>query len=356
MKNILLILNLIVSVSIFGQTSDLNSTKIDTNYTWRNSSIVERDSFYLDLPIVNNSDYKTHFRISLTGQTVDFFSNDNVNFQGILTNEITEYKTVKAEWGEGSESYQIISQKLQIDSDLCSTVAMRILKTGQGSLPTDSLISTWNKWYLHCGSIEFQFNTNGDYHAQTYHCPWSQPDTAKFKNIIISNFELLNEKLELEKYYDEFEDLLPKGKTYSRDGYRMIYIFTDEQSEAWEKDKPRRDYLKSIKDTIDNYLRTELSEQDKILDNINCFEDYRLTFGENGKLEKVKVSDYNKPKLSDGLDFYFEDRQEIRKCRKLIKQIFKEIDLSSFNLKYKFYRTLSFGLEGEIQLRDDTIY
>jgi len=164
-------------------------------------------------------------------------------------------------------------------------------------------------------------------------------------------YDTIGQILDLQNKYSEFESRLEKGKTYSKNGFLMKYIMTEKQSIAFQKNKPRRDYLNSIKDTIDNYLKSEYAKQKIQFNEIDCFEDYRLTFNENGKLKKVKVSDYNKPKLSDGLDFYFEDKREIRKCRKLIKQIFKEIDLSSFNLKYKVYRTLSFGLENEMQLR-----
>ncbi len=103
-------------------------------------------------------------------------------------------------------------------------------------------------------------------------------------------------------------------------------------------------------------MKSEIAKQKIQFSEIDCFEDYQLIFNVNGKLEKVKVSEYDKPKISNGLDFYFEDKREIRKCKKMIKQIFKEIDLSSFNLKYKINRTLSFGYEKEIQLRDNTIY
>ncbi len=77
----------------------------------------------------------------------------------------------------------------------------------------------------------------------------------------------------------------------------MMYKMTDQQSEHLRKSKPQRDFMKSVKDTIDTYLNSELQKQDIKLNGIDCFEDYRLTFGKNGKLKKVTLSDYDKPTL-----------------------------------------------------------
>ena len=169
-------------------------------------------------------------------------------------------------------------------------------------------------------------------------------------------YDTIGQMLDLQTKYSEFKSKLKKGKTYSKNGFVMMYIKTDRQSLAYQKNKPQREYLKSIKDTIDIYLKSEIAKQKIQLDEIDCFEDYHLVFNKNGKLRKLEVADYDKPKLSDGLYFYFEDKREIRKCKKLIKRIFKEIDLSSFNLKYTICRALSFGLENDVQLRDSTIY
>ena len=224
------------------------------------------------------------------------------------------------------------------------------------ALPRGASFKSWTRWYLHCGSLNFEIQNDGKYIKQSFHCPWSQPDSVEFKDVILANYDFVKQELKLDSIYQEFWSQLPKGKTYSRSGYGMTYIMTDEQEASWNKDKPRRDYLKSIKDTVDSYLRDALQKQQINLDDIDCFEDYRLTFNEDGKLWNLKVSDYNKPKLFDGLSWYMEDKKEIRKCKRLIKKVFREIDLSSFNLKYKVFRTLSFGQDGEVQLRDDTIY
>jgi hypothetical protein len=346
MKSILLILSFLTFSSVYGQTG-LTSYSAD---------LPLQDSLEVSLVDIEKSEYAFYFRLLLSGQTVEIFSQDNKNYQGIISNSIKEYNQIKVDDEYRTQATKLFTEKVSIDSSVASSIAQQIIESGQPSIPTDTLIKSWTRWYLHCGSLNFEIQNNGKYIRQSFHCPWSQPDSVEFKDVILSNYDLLKRELRLDSIYQFFWSQLPKGKTYSRSGYGMTYIMTDEQKAAWNKDKPRRDYLKSLKDTIDSFLRAELEKQQIKLDDIGCFEDYRLTFNEDGKLWKLKVSDYNKPKLFDGLGWYFEDKREIRKCKKLIKKVFREIDLCSFDLKYKVYRTLSFGLEGEIQLRDDTIY
>ena len=135
----------------------------------------------------------------------------------------------------------------------------------------------------------------------------------------------------------------------------MTYIMTEKQEEAWKKDKPRRDYLKSIKDTIDNYINFKLDslQATSNLMKFSCFDSYHLTFSKNGKLKKIWTSPEDNMKIGDGLSFYIEDKLEIWKCRKKIKKIFKLINLKSFHLRYELYRTFYFDIG---TITDDTIY
>lgn len=346
MKNILVILTILTFNSVYGQTG-LTSYSAD---------LPMRDSLEVALIDIEKSNFTFYFRLLLSGQTVEIYSQDNETYEGNIINSIKEYNDIKFGNEYRTQATKLYTEKVHIESSTASSVAQQIISSGQLSIPTDTLIEKWKRWYLHCGSLNFEIKYSGKYFEQSFHCPWRQPDFVEFKAMILSNYDLLKRELKLDSIYHNFWSQLPKGKTYSRNGYGMTYIMTDEQEANWNKDKPRRDYLKSIRDTIDSYLRAELQKQQFKLDEIHCFEDYRLTFNEDGKLWKLKVSDYNKPKLIDGLNWYLEDKREIRKCKKLIKNAFKEIDLSLFKLEYKVYRTLSFRLEGEIQLRDDTIY
>lgn len=343
-----------------GQENGLRTKLIDENYTWRTVSSEQLDSFYFDLQPIQTTKFKSHFRISLTGQIIDFYSSDNSKYHGKLTNYSTEYISVKNKDNDYDQNkeYQYVIEQIDLEQSNVENIVEKFIRTGQPEIPTDTLIASWQRNFLHCNGLIFQFNINGKYTKQTFHCPWGQNDSVEFKNIILNNYQTLKSTFQLDSLYDSFESKLPKGKTYSRDGYRMMYKMTDRQSESWKKSQPQRDYMKSIKDTVDNYINSELKKRNIELNKIECFEDYRLTFGKNGKLKNVNLSAYDKPTLkkSLGLSDYLEDKREIKKCRRKIKQIFRDIDFSFLNLETEIYRTFSFGLNNEIQLRDDTIY
>ncbi|MFK7907667.1 MAG: hypothetical protein AB8B69_21190 [Chitinophagales bacterium] len=352
MKQILLTIFLLFTIfQAFAQTT-LKSTRIDTNYTWKNSTLIERNHFYLKLPVVEKSQYKTHFRISLTGQIIDFFSEDSISFKGILTNEIIEYKETETKWGKGSEKYQIVYQTQELDESLSTQLAKQIIESGQVAIPTDSLIEGWNDGYLHCKSIDFQFKIDEFYKELSFSCTNNQLDSIRFKSIILSNEELLKNELDLETKYIEFKNLLPKGKTYSKDGYKMLYFIATDGIPEWEKNAPRRAYLKSIKDSLDNYLEKEVSKQGIDLEEMECLEDYYVAFGTDGRLKKVQIPKHEKLDLRKGRG----NKKEVKQCRKKIKSIFRKADLGSFNLKYKVYRVISCDAKGEVKIKDYTLY
>lgn len=356
MKPFFLLFILSISTYTIAQTGKLQTANIDTNFSWHNSTLTERDSFYFNMPIVKYSKYKTHFRISLSNQTIDLFSNNNISFQGLLTNKIIAYKLVKTDLGETNKANHYVFQKIEIDSVLSTTIANKLLLSEQYNIPTDDLIPHWTKWYLHCGGIRFQFKLDDSYSEQSFHCPWSQPDTIMYVDIITSNYKLIKEELDLEKHHDDFFSLLPKGCTYSRDGSTKMYKLTETEIESLARGNPRREHLKSIKDTVDNYIKSELKKQNIELNGMSCFKPYYIIYDKNGDLKKVDILNHQKPKLSDGLSLYLEEKRELRKCKKLVKRVFKKIDLSGFDLRYGIRRIVSFVGEGELKFYDNTKY
>ncbi len=354
-KTTLLILSFLIGLNSYSQ-NELHSIELNDEYSWRNHSEAELNEFYFGIDPIEKSEFKYHFRHQRDGQIIDIYSKNGESFSGELINSITEYRSIKTEYGKDSKADKYVYEKVELNTKNVTEIGRLILNQKLYSIPTDTLIEGWNFGWLDCGAVSFSFKTENNFQFSEYSCHWHQNDSINYVATIKKMYDSIGQILDLQNKYSEFESKLKKGKTYSKNGFMMMYIMTEKQSLAFQKSKPQREYLKSIKDTVDNYLKSEISKQNIKFNEIDCFEDYLLTFNKNGKLGKVKVSDYNKPKLSDGLDFYFEDKREIRKCRKLIKRIFKEIDLSSFNLKYKVNRTLSFGLENKVQLRDNTIY
>lgn len=345
MKYILSIITILTFSSIYGQTG-LTSYSAD---------LPAQDSLEVPLIDIEKSDYVFYFRLLQSGQTVEIYSQDYESYDGEIINSIKEYNQIKVEDEYRTKATKLYSEKVPIESSKATYIAHQIIESGQFSIPTDTLIQTWTRWYLHCGSLNFEIKNDGKYLKQSFHCPWSQQDSVEFKDVIISNYDLLKRELKLDSIYQSFRLQLPKGKTYSRSGYGMTYIMTDEQEAAWKKDKPRRDYLKSIKDTIDSYLEIRLKEIQSTTDSVNspCYSAH-LTFGRNGKLKEIRTN--RDMKLSDGLSWYIEDLIEDRRCKKAIKRIFKKIDLSSFNLKHEVYRTFYRSLGDGWTITDNTIY
>jgi hypothetical protein len=251
-----IIIFITLTVSAKGQINGLKTKLIDESYAWNKVSGEVFDNYYFNLQPLQTSKFQSHIRISLTGQIIDFYSIDNKNYLGKLTNYITEYKTLKDKNNDypQNQEYQYIIEQSNLDEILVNKMVEKLYTTGQPKIPTDSLIASWQHNFRHCNSLIFQFKINGNYTKQFFHCPWGQKDSSEFKNIIVDNYQALNSIFRLDSSYKIFESKLTKGKSYTRDGYRMIYKMTDSQFENWNKDKPIRDYLKSLKDSIDNYI------------------------------------------------------------------------------------------------------
>jgi len=343
-----------------GQDNGLRTKLIDENYEKNFQSSSAFDSFYFELQSVQSSQFKTHIRIKMAGQIIDFYSMDNIKYYGILTNYTLEYMHVKSKKVKFSKTkkYRYHIGKTTLKQTKVDSIVNILFHTGQAEIPTDTLIPAWRCSFLHCEGIVFQFKINGKYSKQTYHCPWGQNDTMAYKNIILNNYQSLISIFQLNALYDSFENKLPKGKTYTIDGYRMSYMMTARQIDIWKQGQPMRDYLKSIKDTIDSYLKAELKKKQVELSTSDCFQSYYLLFGKNGRLKKVMVSPTDKPLLKDAfgpLD-YWTERRHIKKCERKIKKIFNDCDLGFLNLKYNIYRTISFCINNEAYLRDQTTY
>lgn len=349
MKYILLIFTFVALKTLCGQTA-ISSYPMN---------IVMSDTLTMELVDIENTPYSYYFRFYKNGQTVDIYLDDEGEYHGTVTNWIKEYDQVKIDDDYHTEAIAFYSEQVPIESSQASSIAIQINATGQPSIPTDSLIESWKRWYLHCGSLTFEIKYGDHYNHQTFHCPWSQPDSVPYAKTIVANNELINNELKLDSLYQHFMTQLPKGKTYSRDGYRMTYRLSEEEEKAWKTDKPRRDYLKSIKDTVDRYLNSKINNALSSFDlsDISCYDGYHLTFGKNGKLKKIWTNPEGNYKLSDGLSWYLEDRMEMKRCYKQVKRIFRKVDLRSFDLKYEVYRTFYFEMgDDEWMLIDDTVY
>lgn len=325
---------LFFSNALYSQEGKLKIVTEDPRYTWRTHSKSDLDSFYFELPKVNKSHFSTHFRISFTGQIIDLYSNNNSEFKGSLTNiAITNKKLNSSEGQEQKGKTQFIFQVKPIDKQILSQVANHILKSGQDSIPTDTLIKSWNKYFLHCNSIRFEFKINGEYSEQNFHCPWGQNDSLIYKKTIVSNYKYLLKELNLELLYRQFIDELPKGRSYSKDGYMWMYLMTERQLAYYQKIKPHRDYMVSVKDTLNKYLSDTLTKIFSKKGILNCYYQFFLNFSKNGELKKIRTNT-TFADLEDRLDYY--------KCKRKIRKAFKKIRIDFIKPRSSFGKELNF--------------
>lgn len=324
----------------------MNKVDLDENYSWQNHSEEEINKYYFGLKPINDSDNKYHFRYIKTGQIIDLISNDGIEFSGQLTNVITEYKSIKTEFGKESKAKNYVYEIKKLDKTISTKVGKYILKQKTYSIPADTLISNWNFGWFDCFGISLNYKLKDKFHLTSYTCPWNQLDSIKYVTQIKNTYKFINHTLELENEYSKFTSKLEKGKSYSKDSYTMMYLLTDKENKLRKKGKPQRDYLKSIKDTIDNYLEKELNRLISNSTELNCYDDYHLIFSKNGKLKSMKVDMGFWERLSD---------KDYKKCKRILKEAFREIRIDFVDTKYDFYRELSFG-QKEIYIYDPTIY
>tara|TARA_R110000823_G_C15872671_1_gene494288 strand:+ start:169 stop:1215 length:1047 start_codon:yes stop_codon:yes gene_type:complete len=302
--------------------------------------------YYFDLVPLENSKYNFHFRYIKSGQIIDLHKENNGEFSGQITNFIQETKEVKTDYGYNSEPINYVFTKIKIAETKALKLGQYILKTKSNEIPTDSLISNWNFNWLDCGAIKFKYKVKDKISSGTYTCPQNQNDSIKYVTNIKNLKDTIANILELKASFDDFTNKLPKGASYKIDGWITMYKLSEKQLEWRKKNKPMRDYLKTIKDTIDNYLELELNRLIPNSADLDCFDDYRLTFNKNGRLKSMKV------------DMGFWERtfdKDYKKCRRILKKAFRKIRIDFIDPKYAFYRDLSFGGK-EIYITDPTLY
>ncbi|OCK52571.1 hypothetical protein BA768_12010 [Chryseobacterium sp. CBo1] len=313
-------------------------------------------TIYNVLPIEKSEDL-VNVRILFPGQIIELAKSKDNKYFGYILNKTTQYNYSRRDRNKLKNTVEFF-QKYPLKQKKTKEVIDKLIQTNQINLPTDSLIENWNRNYLHCNQINFQFKILNNLQKQQYNCPLHQNEEKQTVKIIAENIRFVQNQLKLDSIYKNFESNLPSGKNYSNDGYRMMLKLSKKQIEIWQKYKPYREYLKLKKDTVDNYLNTFIQNKNLNPYKINCFETYYLEFAKKGNLKKIFVANYDKPRWENVIGFkdFLQDKREIKKCKKIIKEIFLKADLSWLNLKFNLNRSISFDLDGNPKLSDEAIY
>ncbi|MCU0437580.1 MAG: hypothetical protein MUC49_06665 [Raineya sp.] len=341
-------------LEVFGQTT-LQKKKLNDRYSWKNNvSQSKINYFYFKLRPLQSSPYKTHIRIEYLSQVVDLYSNDNIYFESFLTNIITKYPKDENKKMNSSKGYAYYFEKIALNSEKAKLVVNKLYETQQPAIPTDSLIPHWNNLYIHCSTLTFEYRIEGKYHQQEYSCLQVQDiDSVAYTEILLNNLKFIKKELSLDSLYTRFLNKLPKGKSYSRNGYGIMYIPTKKENLEYLNSIPQLQYLKPLKDTITNFLKYEVSKLN--IKNTKMYKDYSLavTFDKQGNIENIKpVYERKEDRVS-----YFKRKKDSKIYSKKIKEICKNIPIVNLKLEYGFTRVFHINNQFQIwSINDDTFY
>jgi hypothetical protein len=319
-----------LSLSTFGQTEKkvniptYNDGDTSLWYIWK----CERAKT-VHLPSLISDNRKIVFRVWLSDQIVDIWTNDYKTFNGVLTNYAASYASTTKRTNK-SKSGKIYSDQVLLDISLARQ-NYKLFKTID-SIPSEDSVVGWEQG---CDGVTYCFETSSTdtYSFKSYWTPEAQDSSLAEAQLIQSFIDKLYDLLNLEAEYSKFFKTLKPG-AYS-DGSIMITIkLTRKQIRKIQAEAPYYDYLDSISDSLNKYLCDTLT-------NIfvsygvysNSFLDYRLRFSSKNKLTKIIRTDN---------EYYsFADRFENFEWKRRIRKAFRHVDISFVTSKIPYWKTLS---------------
>lgn len=305
-----------------GQESDVVFKELDTAITY--------PSLKSKLSIVASSPHENHIRILQSGQLIDFWETDD-SFSGEVLDFIQVADT-------NIYHYSIT----EIPADLSKFALNKYAKSGIPGFLKDSVKPDCDAIAFDCFGASIESRWEDIYRETSYFCPWIQEDSLNYIDSVVSFLKYLDATDFLEQTADALFDTIPGGQFYTRNNFMYIYKRTPEQLEAWEKDKPRREYVDSVSKYIDPYIMEEIQKTDSSKVQYCDYSVFYVKYKKNGKFDWIKVAQQSKYKIYEDGYFWFEERREIRKCKRYVRKSVRKIDLSRFDLKYDVVREFTF--------------
>lgn len=350
MKPTLSILFLLSTVLLSAQTSEIHITHDPPSVEYGDPM---EDSLYFNLPMIENSQHIIHIRIDLGLQLVDIYSEDSINYLGIITNTIQQSDS-RIGWFERIEFENQVYQYVELDSGIANEIANRIFSTRIDTFPTSGEIESWSNLWIHAKRIGYQFKIGDRYSQSSYYAFQNQADTVPYASTLVENYVFIRDTLELDTAYQKFIDLLPVGYYYTMNGYRSLYKYTPKETEAWLAGAPRRNYLRANKARIDSTIQMQLDTMNIPTPECSCFTDFMIYFDKDGKMKSIEVIYYDRPSFLEEPIEYFIKWREIKYCRRLIKPVFQKIDIGQID--YEFSRTVNFNNDGILSFTNSEVY
>lgn len=289
----------------------------------------------LGLKQLSESSDSFRFRFWTDKQVVDIWTTSGLNYDAIVTSYTNSYEPYDDEKKKKKSPVNYQSQ-FRIDTSIARK-AFELTKSID-IIPTDKFIKNWKQGF---DGIEYivEVTTPSTYSFKTYWTPTVQ-DSSLIEAKMIQKFVIdLDSLLEMHhKYWNFFANLKP-GSYY--DGGSMVRIkLTPKQIAYYKKTKPFRDYLDSISDTLNHYLSDTLTKIFSTLGQPKCYDQFLLKFSPKNKLLKITTNS----KFSDK-----EDKRAFIKCKKMIREAFKNIRVDFVHSKVGYWKELSFW-DGKVSI------
>lgn len=291
---------------------------------------IKPDSFYEkigkkipleNLLLTNDSIY---FRFRKSNQIVDIWSEDGEIFKGVIINYT--YKQKSDDEVQPQNTGRLFLKRIAIDSRICRRIYH--ISENIAAIPTQDSIPGWD-WGTDYSQVTFEIVSPGYYCRKEYKEPknTSVPQ-AKIVQNVIDSFDTL---LRLQKSFDDFTNSLPFGCCYTLSPFLWLRKLNKAQSMRAKKNQPYLQYLDSISRTLNQYLSDTLTNIFSKKNTIEYTHAFYLKFSRKNKLIKLtaKKEPYDK-----------DDRRDYRRCKKMIIQAFRKINLDFVHAQIPYSREL----------------
>jgi len=312
------------------QSKGQNSKVISGDTTfWRQLEL--KNSRGIHLPDLISSSEKFHFRYWKDTQVVDIWTNDEIVFNGLITNYIHSYSDDNSK--KKRKPSKIFFNQVQMDSDRAKKVYILIKQIE--NIPTDKSIKGWSQGF---DGVEYCFetSTSSNYSFKTYWTPTVQDSSLTEAKAIEKFVTETDSVLNLHDKYQKFFATLKPGN-YIGDGPGVVMKLTPKQIQYFKETKPYRDYLHSIKDTLTHYLRDTLTKIFSHYGEPKCYDEFFLKFSKDNKLLSITTNS----KFSDK-----EDKRDFLNCKEKIMTAFNSIIIDFVHSKVNYQLEMTFNSGG----------
>ncbi len=267
-----------------------------------------------------------HFRFWTTGQAVDIWTNDYKSFFGRLTNYSYSYEPFDYDKQKRKPS-RTFSNQVQLDTSLARQSYCLI--NAISSIPDQDSITGWGQGF---DGITYFFETSTPvyYSFKRYWTPTAQDsnliEAKQIQKFVDSIYTILNLSIEFDKFFTTL-----KPGLYTNDNFMISRKLTEKQIETWKKYKPNRDYMASVKDTLNNYLSDTLTKIFQKYGELECYNHFYLKFSKKNTLIKITTNSHF---------LNFKDRMDSYKCRRKIRKAFKDVQFDFVHSKVSYWKAI----------------